>query len=228
MDPSAWISRLAGLHALLVLAEFISRDSMEPIIWHLLGKSFWFLLQNNSVCFQVRCFLLDRMLRPVSEIKKRSRGDTWKVHPTTGEGPQKAQTLSAQPSMFFPHCQRQLRVRCTGLGRETCHTRHICNYPHPLKDGLDSTLAGVYTKWQEWALAVHTCRRIFSARGSVLHMEADKGCLVPSHHCEHARTRKAERRQSNAAIAWLLWWWWWVLKKSGWGVAEKEPHWASC
>ena len=129
--------------------------------------------------------------------------------------PRKQKHCQPSPACFFLVVRGSSGSGARGSGEKPATLVNICNYPHPLKDGLDSTLTGVYTKWQEWALAVHTCRWIFRARGSVLHMEADKGCLVPSHHCEHARTRKAERRQSNAAIAWLLWWWRWVLEKSG-------------
>lgn len=75
-------------------------------------------------------------------------------------------------------------------------------------------LSLVFTPNGRDGLAVHACRQVFYARGRVLHMEADKACLVHGHHCEHARTREAERTQSNEAIAWL--WereWEWVLKK---------------
>lgn len=62
----------------------------------------------------------------------------------------------------------------------------------------------VFTPNGRNGLAVHACLRFVYARGSVLHMEADKACLVHGHHCEHARTQEAERTQSNEAIAWLL------------------------
>lgn len=50
----------------------------------------------------------------------------------------------------------------------------------------------VFTPNGRNGLAVHVCRRIFYARGNVLHTEADKTCLVQGHHCEHARTREEE------------------------------------
>ncbi|KAK2815669.1 hypothetical protein Q5P01_026136 [Channa striata] len=31
-----------------------------------------------------------------------------------------------------------------------CHAGHICNYPHPLKGGLDRAPTGVYTERQQW------------------------------------------------------------------------------
>lgn len=84
---------------------------------------------------------------------------------------------------------------------ETCPVRHICNYPDPLKNSFNRPMFCAYTKWQSF-LAVHTCRQIFYARGSVLHMVVDKTCLVEGHHCGHARTR--EGSAAHKAISWLL------------------------
>ncbi len=114
MDPSAWISRLAGLHALFALAEFIRGDSMETIIWHLLLKRIWLFNSNNLVGFWVRYFLLDHRLHLVSEIKNSQDSTPGRqaekcrsllqlnfllpgspASPTKRAGPQK------QPSMFF-------------------------------------------------------------------------------------------------------------------------------
>lgn len=53
-------------------------------------------------------------------------------------------------------------------------------------------LPPVFTPSGRKGLAVQACCRIFYASGSVLHMEADKTCVMQGHHCEHARTREAE------------------------------------
>lgn len=82
---------------------------------------------------------------------------TGKSYLVTSAGPQKQKHCHPGPACFplVLGCRLsgQGRVRVQGRvgrgsGRETCHARHICNYPHPLKVGLDRAPAGVYTKWK--------------------------------------------------------------------------------
>lgn len=141
-----------------------------------------------------------------------------KENRTTG-----AETQSSQPSVFSSLSEAALgQVQGevdSAQGRETCHARHICNYPHPLQDGLDRALAGLYTKWQGTAwqsthaggspmpeAACSTWRQIKPAwcPATTVNMPGQErqGGLSPT------------KIQSNKAIAWLLQWQW-VLKKSG-------------
>lgn len=104
----------------------------------------------------------------------------------------------------LPRCQNQLcgrfRVRWTGLAAMIVTSAII----HIRWRTALTALFLVFAPNGRNGLAVHTCRQIFCARSSALHMEGDKACLVPRHYCEHAKTRKAERTQSNGATAWLL------------------------
>lgn len=148
---------------------------METIIWHLLLKRFWVLLQMMWLAFKWDITCLNTCF-------------TWSVRSKTvkdgtpGRQRRDADLFSSWFSCcqeVLPHWQRKrdhrsrnmvlpelhvcFDVRISfgsgsgsgGQGLNICHDCHICNYTHPLKNSLDRALAGVSTKWPEWLGSPH-------------------------------------------------------------------------